>query len=969
MSPTPRKGSRGSRSSRRLKRSEQDAASPAVTRGRSTSQKRKRESTSPDSDPSCATPRKNLFGSPSERSSGMPPSTPKNSRPSAKRHNSGTPKRPGESQKIDFHGLHVGSRRESLPRGQPSTRGRGSLATNRSSCGTRISMGEVVDQLELPSTGGKGRESLPRESRSERGPVKNLFKEFTEKQSDDTKGSKLPTPNVATIGAGTKLPIPEELKQASPPVSAVKRSLPSHYRTVLDQFRMLDEVLSLFRTRSQVPYYLQLKAGVERASGKRFAKGRLLQVVFAADGLLDLEWREKECDIDSMGTSPLRRLVVIQKDPSGTVLAKRLDAKEALSRAELVQRKLEDLIAEQERRCSDPKKFDSDEADPAPLAPNPFETETPINSTPVLRGRGTPSPGATPQTPCSSLLSGVRARRREKLELSASPFVPVILPQLSEPMTPARTPSVRDNIRSRSASKTPAERRQEMRERVRAREAKEKESAKIYEEDLKWREKLNFLGLLSSIVSELSRLFFMRGHPSMRFQDVVKHFMSANGGGTRYKALGARVMEDYLRQAAELAPEWIKIAQSKIDSKTEVLEMDMSVKTKAVLGKVKEKRDALSSQYTDKKCPPLSASGLSTQSVTPRGVATGPLLPGELETNTVVEESLPSHYKTVLEQFKILDAVLTQDQAPFYLQLKASVARQSGKRFEKGRLLQVVFAADGLLGLEWREKECDIATGGSNPLRRLVVVQRDPSGAKITKQLDPGEKLDRAGIVYRNLKARLAKQVYTLSRRRLWSLKSCRASQEQSYSQTPAELRQELRERVSADWADMSWCDQQVRTGEAEDHEQARINGEDSKWNEKLDLYDLLFSIVSGLNRLYSSIRGHASMRFFDVIKHFKSRAGGGTPFTLLDQRVLEGHLRHMVEFAPDWIRIVRSQWEKRIELQVDSTTELLRMDMSVKTQHVRRRLSEEKAALNAEYAVWKTRHRTSPVDTASTTR
>ncbi|KAF4677185.1 hypothetical protein FOZ60_000287 [Perkinsus olseni] len=474
MSPTPRKGSRGSRSSRRLKRSEQDAASPSVTR-----------------DPSCATPRKKLFGSPSERSSGMPPSTPKNSRPSAKRHNSGTPKRPGESQKIDFYGLHVGSRRESLPRGRPSTRGRGSLATNRSSCGTRISMGEVVDQLELPSTGGKGRESLPRESRSERGPVKNLFKEFTEKQDDDTKGSKLPTPNVATIGAATKLPIPEELKKASPPVSAVKRSLPSHYRTVLDQFRMLDEVLSLFRTRSQVPYYLQLKAGVERASGKRFAKGRLLQVVFAADGLLDLEWREKECDIDSMGTSSLRRLVVIQKDSSGTVLAKRLDAKEALSRAELVQRKLEDLIAEQERRCSDPKKFDSDEADPvpqAPLAPNPFETETPINSTPVLRGRGTPSPDATPQTPCSSLLSGVRARRREKLELSASPFVPVILPQLSEPMTPARTPSVRDNIRSRSASKTPAERRQEMRERVRAREAKEKESAKIYEEDLKWRE-------------------------------------------------------------------------------------------------------------------------------------------------------------------------------------------------------------------------------------------------------------------------------------------------------------------------------------------------------------------------------------------------------------------------------------------------------------------------------------------------
>lgn len=33
---------------------------------------------------------------------------------------------------------------------------------------------------------------------------------------------------------------------------------------------------------------------------------------------------------------------------------------------------------------------------------------------------------------------------------------------------------------------------------------------------------LSFFELLSSIVSELSRLFFMRGHPSMKLQDVVK---------------------------------------------------------------------------------------------------------------------------------------------------------------------------------------------------------------------------------------------------------------------------------------------------------------------------------------------------------------------------------------------------------------------------------------------------------------
>lgn len=72
---------------------------------------------------------------------------------------------------------------------------------------------------------------------------------------------------------------------------------------------------------------------------------------------------------------------------------------------------------------------------------------------------------------------------------------------------------------------------------VRAKEAKEKEDARIYEEDLKWREywmvalgvagylrlrQLSFYELLSSIIAELSRLFFMRGHPSMKLQDVVK---------------------------------------------------------------------------------------------------------------------------------------------------------------------------------------------------------------------------------------------------------------------------------------------------------------------------------------------------------------------------------------------------------------------------------------------------------------
>lgn len=89
--------------------------------------------------------------------------------------------------------------------------------------------------------------------------------------------------------------------------------------------------------------------------------------------------------------------------------------------------------------------------------------------------------------------------------------------------------------------------------------------------------------------------------------------MSANGGGRRYKALGTRVMEDYLRQTADLAPEWIKIVHStvrwfltssdrrcaQIDNRTEMLKMNMSAKSKAVLSKIKDKKEALTAEYTE----------------------------------------------------------------------------------------------------------------------------------------------------------------------------------------------------------------------------------------------------------------------------------------------------------------------------------------------------------------------------------
>ncbi|KAF4686411.1 hypothetical protein FOZ60_005333 [Perkinsus olseni] len=77
---------------------------------------------------------------------------------------------------------------------------------------------------------------------------------------------------------------------------------PTYYRTVFDQFKKLDEALSLFRKRNRPPYYLLLRARVERKCRKRFNKGRLLQVVFASGGLLDLDWIEEKCTLNSERT-------------------------------------------------------------------------------------------------------------------------------------------------------------------------------------------------------------------------------------------------------------------------------------------------------------------------------------------------------------------------------------------------------------------------------------------------------------------------------------------------------------------------------------------------------------------------------------------------------------------------------------------------------------------------------------------
>ncbi|KAF4745291.1 hypothetical protein FOZ63_016760 [Perkinsus olseni] len=171
---------------------------------------------------------------------------------------------------------------------------------------------------------------------------------------------------------------------------------PTYYRTVLLQFKKLDEALSLFRKCNRTPYYLLLRAVVERKSRKRFTEGRLRQVVFAAKGLLELGWIEEKCTMDSKGASSLRQLVVIQKDPSGFAVAERGSSEEALKRVAIVEGKLKELLTIRVGPRRRTKEFVSDlpsQIPQAQLPPNPFET---------LSSPHTDHAGVVPEVPSSA---------------------------------------------------------------------------------------------------------------------------------------------------------------------------------------------------------------------------------------------------------------------------------------------------------------------------------------------------------------------------------------------------------------------------------------------------------------------------------------------------------------------------------------------------------------------------------------
>jgi hypothetical protein len=70
----------------------------------------------------------------------------------------------------------------------------------------------------------------------------------------------------------------------------VKKSLPSSLLSLYEQFKVVDEVIALMRSRKMLPLFRMVKMNVERASGHQLSMSKLQQIMFIVPDLFSVAW-------------------------------------------------------------------------------------------------------------------------------------------------------------------------------------------------------------------------------------------------------------------------------------------------------------------------------------------------------------------------------------------------------------------------------------------------------------------------------------------------------------------------------------------------------------------------------------------------------------------------------------------------------------------------------------------------------
>ncbi len=307
-----------------------------------------------------------------------------------------------------------------------------------------------------------------------------------------------------------KVRTPEKSKASSTPEKSddvglfQPIELPAHYKRFVDDLRILDEALSIFRVKNQVPYFSLLKENIERASGRRFTLDHFRQLMTATSGsLFRAEWQPVR---DQQGKVLKYDVTVraIDHEKDGTEIFKRLTSEQIQARKSLVicflQKKLEEYVTKAGEGAKIENAYPIKPFD-LPLAPGVDGVES---------GRDTPSTPASGRArvlaKCDSVASDGSAVKtpktslRRQLSVSASPVMPNILPQFVSTTPVKLTPF-------KSEPMSAKEKLEAIRNRVKAREENDVEEAKAYDAEMDRKAKLDEFDFAIKLLIKLNHKF------------------------------------------------------------------------------------------------------------------------------------------------------------------------------------------------------------------------------------------------------------------------------------------------------------------------------------------------------------------------------------------------------------------------------------------------------------------------------
>ena len=421
-----------------------------------------------------------------------------------------------------------------------------------------------------PSSGKKTRAGSMSDLASSYTPVKDRIQDLSKNKIQDLRKDESFFTKSALLSAPPRPPVSPERSSNAENVRKivdVSSKLPTHYEVLYKQFKAVEEVIGIMKTRNTLPRLSEISSNVSDVTKHRFNLPRMQQLLAVAGKELRVEFRV----IDGK-----REPCALQIDgDSGKEIFSRMSSATIRSRQESVLNNLVRLVDKARKEKVEAGNTFDIELDCPPIVgvrveandACPDESEV---STPKKRLSSVASELASSlnDTPRSQTLS---------LSLTRSPNVPTRLPLL--PTTP-RTP--------RDASLTPREQIDRMRERVKAREASEAEAVCKAQADARKRSEVSDFDDMLGMVSTLSKIFYQKSATSARLDVLVKEI---NKTSVRFSS--AVEVERLIRKLADAVPLWITVAPSEFNKDASVIRLNNQTSFAAVQRALRDQQDNL----------------------------------------------------------------------------------------------------------------------------------------------------------------------------------------------------------------------------------------------------------------------------------------------------------------------------------------------------------------------------------------